>query len=100
MYGKSLELGEASETYFLRGNANAALGRHGEAVVDYVIALDAPYLGREERGSIHYPWFLFAIYYNRGNEQARRGKYAEAIKDYERSVELGPPVQGDPLQLR
>ena len=90
MYGKALEFGEASETYFLRGNAYASLGRHGEAVEDYGKALDAPDLGSEEGGSVHYPWFLFAIYFNRGNEQACRGKYVEAIKDYERSVDVLP----------
>ena len=90
MYGKSLELVEGSESHFLRGNANAALGRHDEAVADYGKALEAPDLIREEGGSSHYPWFLFAIYFNRGNEQACRGKYQEAVEDYKRSAERIP----------
>ena len=90
MYGKSLELGEACETYFLRGNANAALGQHNEAVEDYGRALEAPDIAGEDGRSIHYPWFLFAIYFNRGNEQACLGKYVEAIEEYERSAQVAP----------
>ena len=89
-YGKCLELREASETYFLRGNANAELGRHEEAIDDYGRALDSPDIAREESGSTHLPWFLYAIFFNRGNEQACLGRYVDAIEDYRRSAAMAP----------
>ena len=86
-YDRCLELREASETYFLRGNANAALGRHQEAIDDYGRALDSPDIAREESGSIHYPWFPSGIFFNRGNEQACLGNHVDAIEDYRRVTE-------------
>ena len=93
MYGKCLELCETGETYFLRGNANAALGCHLEAVEDYGRALDSPDVSPDvvtpQRGSGQVLPFLFANF-NRGNEEACLGRYAEAITDYERAAELVP----------
>ena len=90
IYGRSLELGETSETYFLRGNANAVLGRRPEAIEDYGRALRSLAIDRKERGSTHSPWFLFAIHFNRGNEQACLGRHVEAIADYDRAAEVEP----------
>ena len=89
-YSKCLEIGEGSETYFLRGNAKAALARHQDAIDDYGRALASSDIARKEGGSIHYPWYLFGIYFNRGNEHACLGAYADAVADYNRAAEASP----------
>ena len=80
-YGRSLGLRKASEAYFLRGNANAALGRHKEAIDDYDMALNSPDIARGSR---------YAMLFNRGNEQACLGRHVDAIADYQRAVEVAP----------
>ena len=83
-YGRCLELRKASETYFLRGNANAALGRHQEAIDDYGRALDSPDIAQEESSS------RYAIFFNRGNELACLGRHVDAIGDYRRAAVVAP----------
>ena len=83
-YGKCLEFREASETFFLRGNANAALGWHQDAIDDYGRALASKDVSSQES---------IGIYFNRGNEQACLGRYADAIADYRRVTDLEPLYQ-------
>ena len=90
-YGRCLELGGAqAETYFLRGNANAAAKRYHEAIADYEQALKSPDLVEVEGSSQHYPWFYFAILFNRGNMRACLGEYENAAEDYRRASDVAP----------
>ena len=80
-YSRCLELRKAGETYFLRGNANAALRHHQEAIDDYGMALESPDIAHEKSSS---------IFFNRGNEQACLGRQVAAIDDYRRAAEVAP----------
>ena len=90
-YGKCLELGgDQAETYFLRGNANAAAKRYRDAIEDYNKALQSPDLTKVEGSTTHYPWFYFAILFNRGNMRACLGEHENAMQDYRRASDLAP----------
>ena len=90
-YGRCLELGgDQAETYFLRGNANAAAKRYRDAIDDYDEALQSPNLTKVESSSTLYPWFYFAILFNRGNMRACLGEYENAIEDYRRASDVAP----------
>ena len=90
-YGRCLELGgDQAETYFLRGNANAAMKRYRDAIDDYDEALQSPNLTEVEGSSTPYPWFYFAILFNRGNMRACLGEHENAIEDYRRASDVAP----------
>ena len=90
-YGRCLELGgDPVETYFLRGNANAAGKRYRDAIDDYNKALQSTDVTGGEDGSTHYPWFYFAIFFNRGNMLACLGEHERAIEDYRRASDVAP----------
>ena len=90
-YGRCLELGgDQAETYFLRGNANAAAKRYRDAIDDYDEALQFPDLTEVEGSSTYYPWFYFAILFNRGNMRACLGEHGNAMEDYRRASDVAP----------
>ena len=90
-YGRCLELGgDQAETYFLRGNANAAAKRYRDAIDDYDEALQSPDLTEVKGSSTHYPWFYYAILFNRGNMRACLGEHENAVEDYLRSSDVAP----------
>ena len=63
--------------YQLRGDMQASLGRHAEAVADYDRALE-----RAPRQA--------ELYDRRGSEQFKLGKVAESIADFDRFIALRP----------
>lgn len=86
-YGRCLTRApDVGETYFLRGNSYAELGRHSEAIEDYDRALASEGVARRDGE----PWSDFAIFYNRGNMHACLGNFAEAISDYNLTVSFDP----------
>ena len=100
-YGRCLELGgDQAETYFLRGNANAAAKRYRDAIDDYDEALQSLGLTEVESTSTHYPWFYFAILFNRGNMRACLGEHENAIEDYLRASGVAPRVYRGSFQSR
>ena len=66
-----------AEVEFYRGNANAASGDHGEAIVSYDKAIK---LNPQ----------LAAAYYNRGIANTNLENHEKAIKDYNKAIELNP----------
>ena len=58
-YGRCLDLGgNQAETHFLRGNANAAVKRYHDAIVDYDEALQSPDFTKGEGGIYALPLVL------------------------------------------
>ena len=82
-YGEAIKLApDVSTTYFLRGNALAASGRHQEALDDY----DRAVIGTcSIHGSIQ-----DTMYYNRGNCRAELEDYEGALCDYTEAISLNP----------
>ena len=66
-----------AEVEFYRGNANAASGDHGEAIVSYDKAIDLNIQFAE-------------AYYNRGIANTNLENHEKAIKDYNKAIELNP----------
>ena len=90
-YGRCLELGgDPVETYFLRGNANAAGKRYRDAIDDYDEALQYADSAEGAGSSTGYPWFYFAILFNRGNMRACVGEHENATEDYRRALDVAP----------
>ena len=90
-YGRCLELGgNQAETYFLRGNANAAVKRYRDAIDDYDKALQSPEFTKVEGITTHDPWFYYAILFNRGNMRACLGEHENAMEDYRRASDVAP----------
>ena len=67
----------SAETYFVRGNAKAALGQYSAAISDYdkLIQLKPDYTD---------------VYYNRGLAKYYLGQYLAAISDYDAAIKLEP----------
>ena len=90
-YGRCLELGgDQAETYFLRGNANAAAKRYRDAIDDYDKALQSPDITEVKGNSTQYRWFYYAILFNRGNMRACLGEHENAMEDYRRTSDVLP----------
>ena len=67
----------SAETYFIRGNAKAALGQHVAAISDFdkVIQLKSDQAD---------------AYVNRGNAKQKLRRYSAAIRDYDKAIQLKP----------
>lgn len=95
-YDECIELeSKISEPYFLRGNAQAALGSFDDARKDYDLAIEyqnRPTLvsnnGKDK--STFENWFLFSIFFNRGNAKFALGDFQGAVADYSETIRLAP----------
>ena len=73
------------DAYLCRGSANAAIGLHKEAIVDFTKALRCPNNSYFPRST-----FLYLCHWDRADSKAELGKHADAIDDYDRAIALNP----------
>ena len=84
-YTRAIRLGQVSpSTYFLRGNAYSAAGRHAEALNDYDEAVN--------QDAELVPSTRSALYFNRGNSNAELGNCNGAILNYSKAINIEPGV--------
>ena len=72
------------DAYLSRGSANAAIGLHRQAIVDFTQALRCPYNSLFLRSR-----FFQHCHWERADSKAALGNHTGAIADYDRAVELG-----------
>ena len=73
------------DAYLCRGSANAAIGLHEQAIVDFTKALRCPNNSYFTRSI-----FLYLCHWDRADSKAELGKHADAIDDYDRAIALKP----------
>ena len=72
------------DAYLSRGSAQAALGLHKQAIVDFTKALRCPDNSLFTRSK-----FLHLCHWERADSKAELGNHADAIADYGRAIALG-----------
>ena len=68
--------------YLSRGSANAAIGLHKQAIVDFTKALRCP-----DNSVVPRSMFLHVCLWERADSKAELGNHAGAIADYDRAIE-------------